>query len=292
MRRRAVLALIAGAAVAAAAVPAAPAPPFRALALPHGPGGRFRGLSALHLDARGQAGLFLSDRGWLFEAQMRRDSGGTATGIEIGGAHRLRGTNGHVLPAPRADTEAIAVMPGGTILIGFEGSGGGRILSYRWPGGAARRVPVPPDFAAFRPNGGIEALAAGPDGTLYVIPETATDGGFPVWRRQGAWTRAGWMPASAGFRPVAADIGPDGALWVLERRFGPVPLFASRLRRSAASDLQRWETVLETPDGRHGNLEGLCLRRGPCGRIVVSMVSDDNFIAIQRSELVEYTIGA
>jgi hypothetical protein len=292
MRRRAVLALIAGGAVAAVAVPAAPAPAFRALTLPHGPEGRFRGLSALHLDARGEAGLFLSDRGWLFEARVARDGQGAPVDTTIGVAHRLRGTNGHPLPEARSDAEAIAIAPDGSIRIAFEGRDGGRILAYDRPGGTARRVPVPRDFASFPANGGIEAMAAAPDGALFVVPETATGGVFPVWRRRGDWTLAGNLPASRGFRPVAADIGPDGALWVLERRFGPLPLFASRLRRSAADDLMRWETVLETPDGRHGNLEGLSLRAAPGGRIVAAMVSDDNFIAMQRSALVEYTLGA
>jgi hypothetical protein len=292
MRRRSVLALIAAGAVAAGAVPAAPAPAFRALTLPRGPGGRFRGLSALRLDARGEAGLFLSDRGWLFEARVRRAAHGAAVGIDILAAHRLRGTDGQPLPEARADSEALALDPDGAILVGLEGRGGGRILAYDRPGAVARRVPVPPAFASFPLNGGIEALAAAPDGTLYVVPETASGEVFPVWRRRGGWTVAGRLPASGGFRPVAADVGPDGALWVLERRFGPLPAFASRLRRSPTTDLTAWETRLETPDGRHGNLEGLSLRRGAGGRIVAAMVSDDNFIGLQRSELVEYTLDA
>ncbi|MFN6980242.1 MAG: esterase-like activity of phytase family protein, partial [Gemmobacter sp.] len=93
-----------------------------------------------------------------------------------------------------------------------------------------------------------------------------------------------------GFLPVAADFGPDGALWVLERRFLRHGAFGSRLRRARRADLASWATILQTPDGVHGNLEGLSLWRDGAGRTRAAMVADDNFRWLQRNEFVEYVL--
>jgi hypothetical protein len=54
--------------------------------------------------------------------------------------------------------------------------------------------------------------------------------------------------------------------------------------------LDQIEILLETPLGRHGNLEGLAVWRDNKRRIRLTMVSDNNFLAPLRSEIVEYII--
>ena len=49
-------------------------------------------------------------------------------------------------------------------------------------------------------------------------------------------------------------------------------------------------TLLESSTGVHDNLEGLSVWRDPTGTLRATMVSDDNFKALQRTELVEYTL--
>jgi hypothetical protein len=253
---------------------------------------RFRGLSAVHLFAGGRTGLMLSDRGVLFKIAVERAADHRPTAVRLLAAHRLLGPNGKALPERFTDSEALAVTPDGRILIAFEGGPRGRILAYAEPGAVPVRIPGPPGIRALPGNQGLEALAVGRDGALYTLPEATPGPVFPVWRRDpaGAWTRAGRLPAADGFRPVAADLGDDGRLWVLERRLRAPANFASRIRRSPTGDLVAWETVLVTPDGAHGNLEGLSLWRDPGGRLRGAMVADDNFRAIQRSELVEYLL--
>ena len=76
---------------------------------------------------------------------------------------------------------------------------------------------------------------------------------------------------------------PDGALYVLERSFTGLA-FASRVRRVRETpDGWRDRTVLQTPPGRHDNLEGLAVSRDGEGRIRLTMISDDNNIAYQRT---------
>ena len=96
---------------------------------------------------------------------------------------------------------------------------------------------------------------------------------------------------TGGFLPVSADIGPDGRFYLLERNFG---LFGFRSR------LRRWEltekgpvgeqTLLQTSSGRHDNLEGLSVWRDHSGSLRATMISDDNFRSLQRTELVEYAL--
>ena len=50
------------------------------------------------------------------------------------------------------------------------------------------------------------------------------------------------------------------------------------------------EIVFETGTGTHDNLEGLSVWRDDQGRLRATMISDDNFLALQRTELVEYLL--
>ena len=50
------------------------------------------------------------------------------------------------------------------------------------------------------------------------------------------------------------------------------------------------ESLLETATGTHDNLEGVAIWRDNQGRLRATMVSDDNFFALQRTELVEYAL--
>ena len=70
--------------------------------------------------------------------------------------------------------------------------------------------------------------------------------------------------------------------------------FAARLRSYAlgAEALTDMRLEMQSPPGRHDNLEGLSVWRDAQGRIVATMVSDDNFIRFQRTEIVEYRLGA
>jgi len=51
------------------------------------------------------------------------------------------------------------------------------------------------------------------------------------------------------------------------------------------------QTLIDTPPGRHDNLEGLTVWQDMAGRIRLTMISDDNFNFFQRTELVEYALN-
>jgi len=99
------------------------------------------------------------------------------------------------------------------------------------------------------------------------------------------------LPRIGVFRPVAADFGPDGRFYLLERRFHGPGGFSSRLRRFdlGPKGFSSGQVLLQTKAGRHDNLEGLSIWRGPDG-LRATMISDDNFLFMQVTEIVEYRL--
>ena len=138
----------------------------------------------------------------------------------------------------------------------------------------------------------MEGLAVDGDGTLYAVSEGRLGGGYPVFRfAGGAWSVFDTLPTHGGFRPVGADIGSDGFLYLLERKVRPPFRFASRVRRFeiGASGLENPLVLLESELGQHDNLEGIAVWHDG-GALRLTMVSDDNYLWVQRTEFVEYGI--
>ena len=50
-------------------------------------------------------------------------------------------------------------------------------------------------------------------------------------------------------------------------------------------------TLLTTPAGRFGNLEGMSLWRDGSGRLRATLVSDNNFWPVMRTQLVEFALA-
>jgi hypothetical protein len=183
-----------------------------------------------------------------------------------------------------------------------------RVLRYPRMGAEAENVPIPPVFRDFPRNAGLEALAVDSAGTLYTLPErTGTreargvlgDGGndgegpFPVYRyRGGVWDQPFMLPRRGAAVPAGADIGPDGRLYILERQFHGLRGFSSRLRRFTMTEtgLTAEEVLLTSAPGQHDNLEGITVWRDGTGALRATMISDDNFNPLQRTEIVEYRL--
>lgn len=251
----------------------------------------FGGLSALSLSADGGSMTILSDSATLATAKIRRDKG-QISAIEIQSVHQLRASTGRVLKGRTGDSEGLAIAPDGTIYVSFEGIS--RVARHRKATSRAEVLPRPKEFRTLPPNKALEALASDARGHLYTLPEHAlnNDGRIPVWHWDGQiWSTPFTLPSRGGFYPVSADIGPDGRFYLLERDFGLFG-FRSRLRRwdftnDGASNEQ---TLLQTSAGSHDNLEGLSIWRDLTGRLRATMISDDNFLPLQRTELVEYAL--
>ncbi|WP_170762684.1 esterase-like activity of phytase family protein [Ruegeria lacuscaerulensis] len=253
--------------------------------------GWFGGFSALHISEDGRLMVALSDRSKLLAAQIDRD-GDQITGIEILDRWRVLSSTGGALPGYTGDSEGIAIDQDGSYYISFERVH--RVAFYSGPGSKARVLPRPKAFDGLDHNGSFEGLAIDDKGRLYTLTEKnrTADGNIPVYRWDGrAWATPFVLQQRGRFLPVAADFGPDGRLYVLERKLSLIG-FRSRLRRwQIDGDVPGAEEILlETGTGTHDNLEGLSVWRDTQGRLRATMISDDNFLALQRTELVEYLL--
>lgn len=255
-----------------------------------GSGHSFGGFSAIHLYANGLDFLALSDRAFLYTGRLQRDRNARITGVETRSIHQLRHHDGSFLSGPRGDSEGIALAPDGTIYISFEGGRRTRVAAYDTPDSPARILPRHPDFSEMPGNGALEALAIDAQGRLYTLPEESSTDSFPLYRFAGnEWDIIGHVPRRDGFAPVGADFGPDGNLYLLERRFR-IPSFATRISRLRPGRWNAPETLIETAPGMRDNHEGITITRDRAGRLRATIISDDNRFFLQRTEIVEFLL--
>ncbi|MEH6740141.1 MAG: esterase-like activity of phytase family protein, partial [Sulfitobacter sp.] len=143
-------------------------------------------------------------------------------------------------------------------------------------------------------NSGVEALAISADGTLFAMAEQAQSGGapFPLYAyKNGAWRVSAHIPRRGPFRPVGADFDTKGRLWLLERAVTPLG-FRSRIRLFIIDPNAPSEhTLLTTIPARYDNLEGISVWNAKDGQMHVTLISDDNFMHILRTQIVEYTVA-
>ncbi len=268
----------------------------------------FGGWSGIEVESDGISFTALSDRGAFVQGRFQRAADGAIIGITSGKITPLKSNTSKSLHDFRRDSEDLALAPDGSFFISFEGAA--RVLKYRKIDGLAENLPTPPAFAAFPRNASLESLAVDANGVLYTFPEelieskrarllTGQPGNpngadFPVWRfARGKWTQPFALKRRGSFLPVSADFGPDGRLYVLERDFRGIIGFASRIRsfKVGAKGLSAERLILQSPIGVYDNLEGLSVWRDAGGAIRLTMVSDNNFLPIQRTEFVEYSLG-
>lgn len=247
----------------------------------------FGGFSAIEVSADGTSFIALSDRGQITEGQFIRKNGVIAV-VEHGPLHVLRAAHRAPLPRPERDSEGLARAPGGGVFISFEWTHGLRYFDR--VGGFGSALIAPPATIELQDNASFEALAIGPDGALYTLPERSglATRPFPVFRyRNGVWDQPFEIPRTGPYLIAGADIGPDGRLYLLERDFAGIG-FRSRVRRFDLSGGSE-ETILRSGLGMHDNLEGISVWQDTDG-LRLTMISDDNFNFFQRTQIVEYRL--
>ena len=253
----------------------------------------FGGFSGIEMNPDGTRFHALSDRGTIRWGSVERDSAGRIRAMNTAGVAPLRDAHGAPLKGGYlADSEGLAIGPDGALWISFEGLT--RVVRYDTPDSPAKPLPSPPAFKQMQRNSSLEALAITADGTILTLPERSglLTRPFPVWRyKDGNWDQPFSIPRSGAWLPVAADIGPDGRLYLLERDFKGLLGFLSRVRRFDLTDsgVENEVTLLESRALQYDNLEGLTVWDDGLG-IRLTMISDDNFHFLQRTELVEYRV--
>ena len=246
------------------------------------------GLSAVEITDGGAGLVALSDRGALIRGQISRDGTGRVVALALAEPELLTARSGDRGGRAARDSEGLAIAEDGRMFLSFGGDH--RVVLHHAHGDTV--LPAARGFAGLQPNASLEALAVDAEGTLYTLPERSGDWGadFPLFRYAGgAWDEGWTIPRVGRFLPVGADFDDQGRFYLLERDFNLLFGFANRIRRFEVTPegMVGGDVVWETAHGSFSNLEGLSLWRDDRGRLVASMVSDDNFSPILPTELVE-----
>ncbi len=261
---------------------------------------RFGGLSALDISDDGAAMLGLTDRGYWIRARLGYDREGRLSRVGpalIGPLTILQGRSTRRL----TDSEALARSTRG-IVVAFEGRH--RLVEFGLDSAGhpvrGHRLVSPNGLSRLSVNAGIEALARLGDGRLLAIAEgqETMSGAARAWLgKPPAWSRAQFA-VGGRFRPTGAAPAPDGGLLVLERRFSWIGGVAARIKKVALDDIVPDRPIrgtvlatLETPFINE-NFEGIAARRGSAGETLIYVVSDDNFLALQRTLLLLFALPA
>ena len=202
------------------------------------------------------------------------------------------------------DTESIA-QDGGALYVGIERVHRIMRFDYGKDGLIARgqSIDVPPAMHMLPGNKGIEALVHVPRGlplagALIAFSERGldTDGNLVAFLIGGPRPGTFSVKRNAEFDISDAALLPSGDLVILERKFSWTTGLFVRLRRLALGDIKPGALV----DGlvlfeadlafQIDNMEGLSVHRGPGGQTVLTMISDDNFSALQRTLLLQFTL--
>ena len=235
----------------------------------------FGGASGVQVMDAGRYAIVLTDRGRTFEVPtLRKD-----------GALTKRVLHAEFLSWFGGDSEGLAVTPDRNIYV-----------SYEWPA----RVDIPwryclpshNQFGNMRGNRALEALAVDGARRLYAIAENPVPGEADraVYRfDQKGWDIPRHISSDADYKAVGADIGPDGLLYVLERRLG-LWGFQSQIRRIPTDTDVPPELIWQSEPADFDNLEGLSVWQDSTGQTRLTMVSDNNFYRFLRTELVEFLL--
>ncbi|MFO1210756.1 MAG: esterase-like activity of phytase family protein [Amaricoccus sp.] len=258
----------------------------------HDPWKGFGGFSGLVVEDGGADFLTISDRGNWARGTLERNADGRIEAAHLTDHGPILDLRGRPLRGRSFDAEGLTMDSRGRVYISFEGQD--RIRRYDDLRETAAAVPSHPDFRHLPVNLGLESLAVAADGTLYAIPETPPAPGqpFPVYRfRGGQWDKPFRIPHRGDFNISDAAIGPDGKLYVLEREFSWLG-FRSRVRRFdfGPDGLDNETTLLASRLNQLDNMEGISVWADPEGRIRVTLISDDNFFALQRTMFAEYIL--
>jgi hypothetical protein len=259
---------------------------------------RFGGLSGLSIGADGKL-YAVSDRGYWLSASMLLNPNGALKDIVEWRIAPILSTSKRPVSGKLKDAEALAQTRDGSFLVAFEGYH--RIWRYSPLPNTFESTPVSvqiPTAVAHAPsNGGIEALAALPNGRLLIIAEELEnpDGSVKAWViDDGQFTELSYLPAK-GFRVTDCAALKNGDVLVLERRYVPFGIFSSRITLVKAGSLRPGAKLagkellkLEQPQAVE-NFEGIAAQETSNGTVIF-IVSDDNYSRFQQTLLLQFLL--
>ena len=264
---------------------------------------RFGGFSGLWRARDGASLIAVSDRGDWFAADPVEDEDGLA-GFSSAVMAPILDFHGTPLGwNENFDVEAVTIDDG-IAHIGIERTNA--IMRFDLNEGrlTARGefVPTPREMREWPQNTGPEALAVAPPksafpGAIVVIGERTRRGADSPARGfilDGEEHHAFDVARHDWFDITDMEFLENGDILLLERRYRILRDVGARIRRLPAADLRPGAlldgpVIFEAGTGQQiDNMEGLTSHRTQDGRLVLSLISDDNFSILQRTLLLEF----
>lgn len=267
----------------------------------------FGGYSGLEISADGKSLMAVSDAGTWLRAELVT-ARGVPAGIIRARVGPLLALGGHRLSRARdRDAEGLRLINGslttGRALVAFERN---ERIGYFEIAKGGLGAPVsylrPPQRLSF--NKGLESvsiLTTGKHkGSVLAFAERSIDanGHHRGWLWVKGKPQAIALTDVGGFDITDIAVAPDGDLYVLERRFRWSEGVKMRVRQIEAEAVKPGALldgrVLMRADMRHeiDNMEGMALNRDGRGRLVLTLMSDNNFNGfLQRTLVLQFEVA-
>ncbi|MCI5043344.1 MAG: esterase-like activity of phytase family protein [Aquisalinus sp.] len=305
----------------------APVPPFQVGQLKYrgsliltSPDRRFGGFSGLRLTTDGSSLYAISDRAQWLIAEPVYDELGAITALQQVRMATLERHNGEILSGAAGDAEGLELTPDGGAIISFERYH--RVDHYRQDRSDRfryRQRLLHNEIArGLESNGALESVILLKDSRVLTIAEKSAkpsswseaeqklidNNAVPGWLSPPAiWYEGGddWSPViykpAEGFS--VTDLAQDqmtGDVYVLERLYSRSTGVRCRITRLDLAKINPGSTLQGEEIARlnmlHGidNLEAMDLKRTQDGRLMLYLMSDDNFNIAQRTVLMSWEI--
>ncbi|MCW9035924.1 MAG: esterase-like activity of phytase family protein [Rhodospirillales bacterium] len=194
-----------------------------------------------------------------------------------------------------SDAESLASDGTGGFYVTFERKH--RITHYKDLSGPAITLPHPQGLKALANNHGVEAAVKLKDGRLVIFAEASDDENFSLawFLKDKEWKSFSYRRYD-DFKPTGAALLPSGDLLILERRFTLLSGIAIRLRKVSLDQIKQGNQVEGdllgelAPPLTVDNFEGVAVRVNKQGEILIYLLSDDNFSALQQTLLMVFKL--
>ena len=265
------------------------------------PSKAFGGISGMVLSADGVGILAITDKGmWL--AGRIDSEGDRPVGLADMTMTPMLGDDGRTLSKiGRGDVESLVRTADGYI-VGIE-----RIQEiWSFAGidprlSRGKKLVSGGELSKLENNSGLEALMAGPFGIIAVAEHAPDDPkilpGFlftplakpaPIGRFV--------IDRIDGFDATDMALADDGMVYLLERRFDLMRGQAMRIRRFPLAEIKpgaviKGEVLIEANRlASIDNMEAMAIHRNPAGELILTLLSDDNFSAWQRTIMLRFAV--
>ena len=254
----------------------------------------FGGISGLTVSENGENFVFLSDKSFFFKGKIIRNNLNKIIDLKILDKGQLSSSKGEILTGKNIDSESIVKIDKSGYYVSFESNN--RIMYHETLKSPGKFIPKHSDFDKLLFNDGIEALAIKENGELYALPELPPKGKdyHPIYKfNNNEWSIIDKIKIDQGFKVVDAEMIDDENLITLERKFSFYDGFKIRLRRIIFEKniIKNSEILLESLPWEYYNFEGLGKWKDSNGNIYLTMVSDNQFSPLLKTEVKEFILN-